>query len=79
MGRDREASRVPDLFHLQSKSKLKAVEQRWASDLANFTFDIKYLAGKHNANADALSRLNCEEPEECDVVQVEALLASSLN
>ena len=30
-------------------------------------------------NADALSRLNWEKPEECDVDQVEAALASSLN
>lgn len=46
------------LTYLQSKCKLKAVEQRWLSELANFSFNIKYRVGKHNANADALSRLN---------------------
>ena len=49
------------------------------SELANFNFNIKYRAGKQNMNADALSRLNWEKPEECDVDQVEAALASSLN
>ena len=67
------------LTYLQSKCKLKAVEQRWVSELANFNFNIKYRAGKQNTNADALSRLNWEKPEECDVDQVEATLASSLN
>ena len=46
------------LTYLQTKGKLKAVEQRWASELANFNFELKYGAGKSNANADALSRLN---------------------
>ena len=44
------------LTYLQSKSKLKAIEQRWAAELASFNFKIEYRAGKHNANADALSR-----------------------
>ena len=38
-------------------SKLPAVEQRWAAALAPFNFEIKYRSAKHNANADALSRL----------------------
>ena len=67
------------LTYLQSKCKLKAVEQRWVSELANFNFNIKYRAGKQNTNADALSRLNWEKPQECDVDQVEGALASSLN
>jgi len=46
------------LTYLQSKSKLKAVEQRWVSELASFNFNIKYCAGKQNTNADALSHLN---------------------
>ena len=41
--------------HLQT-ARLGAVEQRWAAQLASFTFDIKYRPGKNNANADALSR-----------------------
>lgn len=45
------------LTYLQSKSKLKAVEQRWAAELASFNFKIEYRAGKHNTNADALSRV----------------------
>ena len=67
------------LTYLQSKSKLKAVEQRWVSELASFTFNIRSRAGKHNTNADALSRLPREKTEECDADLVEATLASSLN
>ena len=48
------------------------------SELANFHFKIKYRAGKQNTNA-VLSHLNWEKPEECDVDQVQAALASSLN
>lgn len=49
------------LTYLQTKSKLKAVEQRWAAELASFNFKIKYRPGKHNQNADALSRREWEE------------------
>lgn len=38
-------------------AKLGAVEQRWASQLALFDFEIKYRPGDTNQNADALSRL----------------------
>lgn len=44
------------LSYLQT-AKLGAVEQRWASQLALFDFDIKYRSGVLNKNADALSRL----------------------
>lgn len=43
------------LSYLQS-AKLGAVEQRWASELAVFDFEIKYQPGPTNRNADALSR-----------------------
>ena len=43
------------LSYLQS-AKLGAVEQRWASELAVFDFEIKYRPGPANRNADALSR-----------------------
>lgn len=42
---------------LQSTSKLGAVEQRWAAQLAMYNFEIKYRTGKTNQAADALSRL----------------------
>ena len=38
-------------------AKLGAVEQRWASQLQLFDFDIKYRPGTMNRNAGALSRL----------------------
>ena len=45
------------LSHLQT-AKLAAVEQRWASQLAVFDFQLKYRPGTANRNADALSRQN---------------------
>uniref|UniRef100_A0A3B1KDF0 Gypsy retrotransposon integrase-like protein 1 n=1 Tax=Astyanax mexicanus TaxID=7994 RepID=A0A3B1KDF0_ASTMX len=44
------------LSYLQS-AKLAAVEQRWASQLALFNYELKYRPGTSNGNADALSRL----------------------
>lgn len=44
------------LVHLQS-ARLGAVEQRWASQLANYNYTLKYRPGKLNQNADILSRL----------------------
>ena len=67
------------LTYLQSKSKLRAVGQRWVSELASFNFSIKYRAGKQNTNVDAVSRLNWDKHEECDIGQVEAVLAFSLS
>ena len=45
------------LSYIQTTAKLAAVEQRWASQLAQFNFTIKYRPGPSNRNADALSRL----------------------
>ena len=45
------------LTYLMRSSNLPAVEQIWAAALAPFNFEIKYRSAKHNANADALSRL----------------------
>lgn len=45
------------LSHLKT-AKLGAVEQRRASQLAMFDFEIVYCLGKRNGNADALSRQN---------------------
>ncbi|KXJ10002.1 Retrovirus-related Pol polyprotein from transposon gypsy [Exaiptasia diaphana] len=42
--------------HLQTTAKLGATEMRWAAELAQFNFNIKYRSGRSNGNADALSR-----------------------
>lgn len=47
------------LSHLQT-AKLAAVEQRWASQLAAFDFELKYRPGTANRNCDALSRQTYE-------------------
>jgi hypothetical protein len=44
------------LVHLDT-ARLGATEQRWAAQLANFSYDIKYRPGASNQNADLLSRL----------------------
>ena len=52
------------LSYVQTTAKLAAVEQRWASQLAQFHFTIKYRPGPSNQNADALSRLPPKAPAE---------------
>ena len=44
------------LCYIQTSAKLKAVEQRWVSELARFRFTIKYRPSKLNGSADGLSR-----------------------
>lgn len=43
--------------YVLTTAKLDATGHRWLASLASFHFDIKYRAGRHNADADALSRL----------------------
>ena len=68
------------LKYLQT-AKLGAVEQRWASQLASFKFEIIYRSGKSNANADALSRLPCQDCSDTSSSDVEVTnnLAHSSN
>ena len=68
------------LKYLQT-AKLGAVGQRWASQLALFKFEIIYRSGKSNANADALSRLLCQDCSDTSssVVEVTNNLAHSSN
>ena len=44
------------LTYLMTKTKLSAMDQRWASALAPFNFTFKYRPGRENVGADALSR-----------------------
>lgn len=48
-------------------ANLGAVEQRWVAQLAEYDFEVCYKPGRHNTNADALSRIpSREEPEKGD-------------
>ena len=62
------------LVHLET-ARLGAVEQRWAAQLANFRYTIKYRPGTQNRNADALSRLSEQQrgmaPVHADRIMVE--------
>lgn len=44
------------LTYIMTKPKLNACKQRWVSNLAPYTFDIKHIPGSKNVIADALSR-----------------------
>ena len=58
------------LTYLFSKSKLPAIEQRWASELANYNLKLAYKPGRSNTNADALSR---QEDRPWDIESSEVL------
>ena len=45
------------LTYVLTTAKLDATGQRWVASLANYNFTITYHSGKHNINADALSRI----------------------
>ena len=45
------------LTYILSTAKLNATGHRWVSELADFTFDIKYRPGRNNQDIDALSRM----------------------
>ena len=45
------------LTYVMSTARLNAIGQRWVGDLCDFNFTIKYLPGKVNQAADALSRM----------------------
>ena len=55
------------LKYIMATAKLRAVEQKWVSDLSRFNFEIKYRSGRKNGNADALSRR--PHPEVPDISQ----------
>ena len=45
------------LMYVLTTAKLDATGQRWVTSLANYNFTITYHSGKHNINADTLSRV----------------------
>ena len=45
------------LTYVLTTTKLDATGQRWVMSLANYNFTITYHSGKHNIDADALSRV----------------------
>ena len=52
------------LKFVMSTARLKAVEQKWVSELSRFNFEIRYRPGKSNGNADSLSRRPRDDPQE---------------
>ena len=66
------------LSYLQTTAKLGATETRWAAELAQFTFTIKYRSGRSNKNADALSR-KVHHGEEPPVARLEEIASDSFS
>ena len=66
------------LSYLQTTAKLGATETRWAAELAQFTFTIKYRSGRSNKNADSLSR-KVYYGEEPPVTRLEEIVSDSFS
>ena len=49
------------LTYVLSTAKLDATTQRWVAALASYDMDIYYRSGKHNIDADSLSRIKWPE------------------
>ena len=50
------------LTYVLMTAKLDATGQRWVASLANYNFKIFYRSGKQNVEADALSRIQWDDP-----------------
>ena len=48
------------LTYILTSAKLDSVGHRWLAELMNFNFEVQYKPGKHNGDADALSRMTPE-------------------
>ena len=59
------------LLYILNSSKLNANGQRWASELSEFNFTIKYRAGVVNKDADCLSRLPLDIEKYSDLCKEE--------
>ena len=46
------------LTYVTTTAKLDATGQRWMAALAGYNFSLRYRAGRNNADADGLSRLD---------------------
>nr|XP_057906640.1 uncharacterized protein LOC131104002 [Doryrhamphus excisus]XP_057906648.1 uncharacterized protein LOC131104002 [Doryrhamphus excisus] len=52
------------LTYVLSTAKLSAVGHRWLSALSTYDFDVQYRPGRHNIDADLLSRMMPDEGQE---------------
>ena len=68
------------LMYILTTAKLDATGQRWVASLANYNFKIFYRSGKHNVEADALSRIPWEntQADHLEPLIVQTMLQSKL-
>ena len=68
------------LTYILTTAKLDATGQRWVASLANYNFKIFYRSGKHNVEADALSRIPQEntQVDHLEPLIVQTMLQSKL-
>ena len=62
-------------LHNLNTMKMGAVEQRWVAEMGSFNFTTVFKSGKHNLDADALSRnpVGAPTPEEEDLTAVTSI------
>ena len=65
------------LTYVLTTARLDATTQRWVAALANYNFQIYYRSGKHNADADSLSRIKW--PESANDVVINRQMCTKLS
>lgn len=67
------------LVYVSTSAKLDATGQRWMAALSNYNFKITYRSGKHNADADGLSRINIRDTSKQNSVDQDIIKAMALS
>jgi transposase InsO family protein len=63
------------LTYVLASAKLDAAGHRWLASLSSYNFSISYRAGKHNVDADALSRIQWTDAESLSTIPPEGVEA----
>lgn len=67
------------LTYVTTTAKLDATQHRWLADLANYNFTMEYRSGKHNNDADGLSRRHIFQDELKAIYQAVIISAPIVN
>lgn len=58
-------------------ANLRAIEQRWVAQLAEYNFEVHYKLGRMNTNADVLSRIPFERELDREVTEKDLMILKS--